>query len=241
MRLLGVIDLMDGRAVHARRGERDSYQPVGDGDAVALAQRYTNELGLQEIYVADLDAIRNGARQDAVLSSICQVGALVWLDAGVSSVDQARSDLDLGVAHLVIGLETLTSYDTLSRICEDVGGARVAFSLDLRNGEPLGACAEGEAPEEIAARAVAAGAGAIIVIDLARVGAEGGLDLDLIGRVRKSAPDPLLLAGGGVRDAADLNQLGQAGCDGVLVATALHQGRLGPAEIEAARHFKVRR
>jgi phosphoribosylformimino-5-aminoimidazole carboxamide ribotide isomerase len=241
VRLLGVIDLMDGRAVHARRGRRDSYLPVGDGDAVALAKRYASDLGLQEVYVADLDAIRGGARQDDLISSICQVGSLVWLDAGVASVDQARSDLDLGVAYLVVGLETLTSYDTLTDICNDVGGARVAFSLDLRDGEPLGVCADGEAPERVAARAVTAGAGAIIVIDLARVGAEGGVDLDLVGRVRAAAADPLVLAGGGVRGVADLNQLGQAGCDGALVATALHQGRLGAPEIAAARHFKVRR
>jgi uncharacterized protein related to proFAR isomerase len=54
-------------------------------------------------------------------------------------------------------------------------------------------------------------------------------------------PDRLLLGGGGVRGVEDLNALGHLGCDGVLVATALHERRLGAAEIEAARHFKVRR
>ena len=241
MRVIGVIDLMDGRAVHARRGERDRYLPVGDGDPVALAQRYSSELGLQEIYVADLDAIRGGWRQDAAVSAICRVGPLVWLDAGVSSIPQAREVLDLGIAHVVVGLETLISFDALAGICEDVGGARVAFSLDLRNGVPVGADAGGESPERIAGRAAAAGAASIVVIDLARVGSEGGLDLDLIRRVRETIAHRLLLAGGGVRGVEDLNQLGHAGCDGVLIATALHHGCLGAVEIEAARHVNVRR
>jgi phosphoribosylformimino-5-aminoimidazole carboxamide ribotide isomerase len=241
MRVIGVIDLMNGRAVHAVRGERDRYQPVGDGDAVALAKRYVNELGLREVYVADLDAIRGGARQDRALSAICTIGPLVWVDTGVSSVAQATEVVDLGVARVVVGLETLPSYEVLDDVCGTIGGARVAFSLDLRNGAPLGACAAGEPPERAAVRARAAGAGTIIVIDLARVGAGGGLDLDVISRVRAAVPDRLLLAGGGVRGVEDLNPLGQAGGDGVLVATALHRRRFGAPVIEAARHFKVRR
>lgn len=241
MRVIGVIDLMGGHAVHAVRGDRDRYQPVGDGDAVALARRYANELGLGEIYVADLDAIRGGARQDTAVAALCAVGPLVWLDAGVSSVAHAVEVLDLGVAHVVVGLETLPSYEVLDGICDAVGAAQAAFSLDLRNGTPMGACGGGAPPERVASRARAAGAGAIIVIDLARVGAEGGLDLDVIARVREAVPDRLLLAGGGVRGVEDLNRLGHAGCDGVLVATVLHQRRIGAPEIEAARHFKVRR
>jgi hypothetical protein len=63
MRVVGVIDLKAGTAVHAVRGERESYRPVSsviggdDGDAVALARGFRSELGLDELYVADLDAI----------------------------------------------------------------------------------------------------------------------------------------------------------------------------------------
>jgi len=94
----------------------------------------------------------------------------------------------------------------------------------------------------VAARARDAGAGAVIVIDLARVGTGRGLDLELIARVREAAPEPILLAGGGVRGLDDLTRLADAGCDGALVATALHDGRIGAAEIAAAhRHASVSR
>jgi phosphoribosylformimino-5-aminoimidazole carboxamide ribotide isomerase len=46
-----------------------------------------------------------------------------------------------------------------------------------------------------------------------------------------------LLAGGGVRDVEDLRALAARGCDGALVATALHDGRIGARDIAAARHF----
>jgi phosphoribosylformimino-5-aminoimidazole carboxamide ribotide isomerase len=107
----------------------------------------------------------------------------------------------------------------------------VAFSLDLRAGRPIvptgsEALRPGDSPEALAARAAGAGAGTIIVLDLARVGRASGLDCDLVARVRDAAPGVRLAAGGGVRDAGDLERLAAAGCDAALVATALHEGRL---------------
>jgi phosphoribosylformimino-5-aminoimidazole carboxamide ribotide isomerase len=75
------------------------------------------------------------------------------------------------------------------------------------------------------------------VIDLARVGTGRGLDIRLIAGVRQAAPDLTLLAGGGARGIDDLAQLAGAGVDGVLVATALQDGRIDRAGIEAARRL----
>ena len=93
----------------------------------------------------------------------------------------------------------------------------------------------GESAPLIAARAANAGAGVVIVLDLARVGTSAGLDFDLIARIRAAVPDLSLLAGGGVRGHDDLAHLADCGCDGALVATAVHDGRIGAAEIAAAR------
>ena len=50
MRVIGVLDLLAGRAVHARAGRRESYRPVRavggspiePGDGLALARGYMN-------------------------------------------------------------------------------------------------------------------------------------------------------------------------------------------------------
>jgi histidine biosynthesis protein len=46
-------------------------------------------------------------------------------------------------------------------------------------------------------------------------------------------PELELLAGGGVRDVADLRALADAGAAGALLATALHGGAIGPGELSA--------
>jgi phosphoribosylformimino-5-aminoimidazole carboxamide ribotide isomerase len=220
VRIIGVVDLRGGRAVRAYAGRRDRYEPIGD--AVELARRYVDRYKLTELYVADLDAIELARPARPVIRRIADLGAAVWLDAGASSVDRARDALDLGSAHVVVGLETLRSFDALRAICADIGGERVAFSLDLRSGEPIvGGEIPREAPERLAARAADAGAGSVIVIDLARVGTRAGLDVDLLVRVREAVPGLTLLAGGGVRGAEDLETLAGAGCDGALVAAAI--------------------
>lgn len=251
MRVIGVVDLQSGQAVHARRGIRERSEPVRQvagvsiepGDAIALAESYTNHLGVTELYAADLDAIRRETPNDAVVRTLAAMRPL-WLDTGISTVEQAIRARALGADGVVVGLETLGSYDALREICRDAAGAAVAFSLDLRNGKPILA-ANGivpvDRPEAMAARAADAGASTVIVIDLARVGAAAGVDLVQIDRVRKAIPGVTLLAGGGIRGPEEIIALADAGCDGVLLATTLQDGRISAADVAALRHRIVTR
>jgi phosphoribosylformimino-5-aminoimidazole carboxamide ribotide isomerase len=219
MRLIGVIDVRGGVAVHARGGVRERYEAIGD--PIELARKYLDDCGVAELYVADLDAIENpaDALQHPQVRTICERAA-VWLDAGISSVTRAREAIALGAAHAVVGLETLPSFEVLTPICEAVGGDRVAFSLDMRDGRPLG-IGENEEPAVLASRAVGCGASAVIVLDLARVGMRAGLDVDLLKQVRHAVRGVEVIAGGGVRGQDDLDRLAYIGVDGALVATAL--------------------
>jgi phosphoribosylformimino-5-aminoimidazole carboxamide ribotide isomerase len=231
MQLVGVIDLLRGRAVRARGGIRDRYVAVDtiggtriDGDPLALARGYVDRFGLTTLYAADLDAITGSGSNGGLLAELAGVAPL-WADAGISSTTAAEGVIGLGAARAVVGLETLASFDALSAICAAVGGNRVAFSLDVRNGDPVTTIAAGSV-EHIAARAVRCGAGVLIVIDLARVGAATGPDFEMVARVRAAAPETPLFVGGGVRGPADLARLADTGCSGALVASALHDGAL---------------
>jgi phosphoribosylformimino-5-aminoimidazole carboxamide ribotide isomerase len=233
MRVIGVIDIREGRAVHARGGQRGEYAPIGvaacervDGDPVALARVYVESLGVRELYVADLDAIGRGldALNSGVVGRVAAFGVPVFVDAGVSTVDGATSVIDAGASVVVVGLETLTGFAALSEICSTVGNPRVAFSVDLRDGWPVAlpnVAHSTSTAVEIADRARAAGVGTLIVLDLSRVGTGAGVDTELVAQIRRAAPGLALLAGGGVRGADDLDRLRLVGCDGVLVATAL--------------------
>ncbi len=233
MRVIGVIDLKGGKAVHARGGSRDLYEPVHSvllsedqrGDAMALARAYRERLGLPEIYVADLDRITKGGPLSETVASIAAVGVPLMVDAGITSVTSAAAVLATGARRVVVGLETLTSLEELASIVEAVGPSRVVFSLDVRGEQaitrPAGALT-GVEPVAVAREATSCGIRSVVVLDLARVGRSGGPRMSLVEQVRGACPDVELIAGGGVRDRKDIDRLAAIGCDAALVGTALH-------------------
>ncbi|HEX5619502.1 MAG TPA: HisA/HisF-related TIM barrel protein [Solirubrobacteraceae bacterium] len=213
MRVVGVIDLKAGAAVHAVRGERERYRPIGD--PLAIARRF----GLGELYVADLDAIAGTGAHDAIIAALARE-ARVMVDAGVSEPEPARALLDLGVDRVVVGTETLADADALDRVPDAV------LSVDLRDGRVLSRDERlaGLSALDAVARLHGPALREVIVLDLARVGSGAGPDVALISAIHAAFPELELLAGGGVRDADDLRALEDAGAAGALVATALHRG-----------------
>lgn len=243
-----MLDLAHGVAVQGRAGDRARYAPAESaltpgvaGDPLALIQAYRDVLGARECYVADLDAIQGGEIQRGPLRDLAQAGASrgLLVDAGVTDAGGAREVLALGADRVVVGLETLQAFDDLASIVLAAAPERVVFSLDLRLGRPMlhpanrDAGGAEPAPVSLAGRAVAAGVKALLVLDVGRVGTGGGVDLDLLEALRRAFPSVRLLAGGGVSSRRDLDLIRDAGCDGVLVATALHTGRIGATDVLA--------
>ncbi|MGH7580837.1 MAG: HisA/HisF-related TIM barrel protein [Gemmatimonadales bacterium] len=248
MQLIPVIDLAHGVAVQARAGDRARYRPAESiltpgvtGDPVALVQAYRDVLGARECYLADLDAIQGGALQHSLLRDLVRSAAPTGLlvDAGAGDVEAALELAALGSAGLIVGLETLGAFDRLDAIVAAAGPERVVFSLDLRLGRPVihpanrEAARAGDDAMALAARAVAAGVAALLLLDVGRVGTGGGVDLDLLAALRRRFPSERLLAGGGIGGRSDLHRLRDAGCDGVMLATAFHTGRIGAADVRA--------
>jgi phosphoribosylformimino-5-aminoimidazole carboxamide ribotide isomerase len=80
--------------------------------------------------------------------------------------------------------------------------------------------------------AVDLGARRIIVLDLARVGGGAGTGTEeLCSRMASTFPKVTVIAGGGVAGRADLLRLKAAGVAAVLVASALHDGRITKTDL----------
>jgi HisA/HisF family protein len=239
MRVIPVIDLKGGIAVHAIRGDRERYRPLhsriaAGADPVRLAGAVRERLGLDELYVADLDAIGGGPGSPGVVAALAREGR-VMVDAGSAAAAAVAGLLALGVARVVIGTESLPGAAAFGQLRDDLPGAPLVLSLDLRGGRVVSPdpALSGTAPVDALARFADAGAREAIVLDLARVGSGAGPDATLLQELHARFPDVELLAGGGVRHVADLRALAGAGASGALVATALHDGTITAAELRA--------
>ncbi|WP_435009606.1 HisA/HisF-related TIM barrel protein [Tundrisphaera lichenicola] len=241
MRIIPVLDIRHGRAVHAIAGNRAYYETLrsilhGDPDPIALARSGRDAWGLTDLYLADLGSILGESPPDLSLyRELRGLGLDLWVDAGIREPGDLPGLLESGVHRLVVGLETVRGPEALAGIVDRAGADRVAFSLDLREGRPMVETAldwKSEDPSEIARRAIEAGVRTIIRLDLARVGTGRGLG-DLSGIAGSRTVDWLL--GGGIAGPDDLRGLEKVGVAGVLIGSALHDGRIRAEHLDALR------
>lgn len=244
MRILPVLDLLSGRIVRGVGGQRATYQPIQsrlvDGvEPERVGRALVERLGCQAVYLADLDAIAGGEPAWQVYAQLIAVGLELWVDAGVSGPARAGAlaqwrAADRPLSAVIVGIESLAAPGALDPIVPVVGSERLVLSLDLRHGAIWNPAPswQGWTPWAMAERAHSVGVERWIVLDVAAVGSDRGpVTLELCRQLRQRWPKSELTSGGGVRHAADLAALDAAGCDYALVASALHDGRLSPAEL----------
>ena len=239
MRILPVLDIKAGRAVHAIAGRRAEYRPLAgplypSSDPLAIAADFRDRLGLAEVYLADLDAIAGGPPSLDLYRAFRDRGHRIWLDAGVASAEGVAA-LRAHADRLILGLETLQGASALGRIADEFDPGDLVFSLDLRDGEPILAAGSDwpdRDPEAIVREALNRGIRRVILLDLARVGTGRGVGtLDLLIRLTGGHQDVEWIVGGGISTPLEIEALARAGASAVLVGSALHDRRIGPREV----------
>jgi phosphoribosylformimino-5-aminoimidazole carboxamide ribotide isomerase len=230
LEIIPVIDLRQGLVVHARRGERDRYQPVRsilcEGSApLAVVEGLLRLYPFSTIYAADLDAIGGTGENLAVLRELhAAFPALhLWLDAGFHETARSHAWLGEKIGMLVLGSEAQRDTQTLAWLRDGPYGPGIILSLDFRGESFIG-------PEQLLQPVC--WPNRVITMTLGRVGSDQGPDIDRLRGIQAQARGRRVYAAGGVRDLADLERLVELGVAGVLVASALHDGRLGPRELE---------
>jgi phosphoribosylformimino-5-aminoimidazole carboxamide ribotide isomerase len=198
-----------------------------------VAGTFRDHLGLSELYLADLDAISGDRPAWDVYATLRADGFRLWVDAGVRRASQAVELAAQGIESVVAGLETVSGPAALAEAARALG-ERLVFSLDLRDGVPLGELTpwgSSEAPA-VAESAIALGVRRLLVLDLARVGVGAGTGTEaLCARLAASHPGVEVSAGGGIRGHADLVRLRGLGVRAALAASALHDAALTRADL----------
>ena len=244
MNVIPVIDLKNGQVVRGVAGQRDQYrriqsQIVANAAAGPVARALGEVVRHQRFYVADLDAIAGAEPDWHAYEQIRAGGGAIMIDAGVNSVERAGAlvafaDRQPERVSIVVALESSANPDELQQLVARIGSKRAVFSLDLREGRPFTGAAGWRhlSAQDIAKCAVQSGFERMIVLDLAAIGLDAGPRvLELCRHIRDRHSHVELTSGGGVRSVDDLRLFHRAGCDNVLVASALHNERITRSDL----------
>lgn len=175
LKVIPVIDILNGKVVHAVKGNRSQYKPLLSSltqstDPLEVAKTFKT-LGFHQLYVADLDAIIECTSDFSSLKRIAlETGLELMVDAGVTHLDRAQKLLEVGASKLIIGTETLQSKRFVLDSIERFGAERVVLSLDLRGSRVLvgSGFAEATEPLQLLGEFRSMGLSQVIVLDLSR-------------------------------------------------------------------------
>ncbi|WP_244828827.1 HisA/HisF-related TIM barrel protein [Caballeronia sp. TF1N1] len=232
MQVIPVLDLLDGHAVRAVRGERSGYRPIRSSlcttsAPVDVATALIHATGSRTLYIADLGAILERGDHAPVLAAICDAlgdGVSIWLDAGYAGfmpmqalferIASFRRSSSRSRVVPVFGTESLLDPNALEEAL--AANHDPILSLDYRAGRALGSTPSGSDwwPSRV------------IVMTLDQVGAFAGPDLTTFAAVKALAGSRELIGAGGIRHRDDLVVAEHSGAAGWLVASALHDAAL---------------
>lgn len=223
MLIIPVIDLSQGLVVHAKQGQRDTYQPItsvisASSDPKMVLSSFLELYPFNKIYIADLDAIQDtGSHSELILELASQYNECeFWLDAGIKAIQDTPSNYSAENIKLILGSENKFSEELFSSLIKNNPGT--LLSLDFNE--------HGLIENSYLLKNSSIWPEQVIVMTLSRVGSNDGFDKQRLSNILTLAKNNKIYAAGGVRNKEDLTQLKLMNVSGALIATALHTGAI---------------
>ena len=252
-RVIPCLDVHGGqvtRGVQFGRAEAGELRNVGD--PVELAVRY-NEQGADEMVFFDITASAHGRASiiDVIERTADQCFMPLTVGGGIRAVEDMHQMLRAGADKVSINSSALATPDLIRAGAEKFGSQCIVVSIDCKRVAPDrwevfshgGRKSTGLEAVEWARRAVALGAGEVVLNSIDADGTKAGFDLVITRRVSESVGVPVVASGGAgsLTHMADVLEEGRA--DAVLAASIFHFGTYTVGDVKrflAGRNIPVR-
>ncbi len=253
-RVIPCLDVASGRVVKGTR----FVDLVDEGDPADLAARYADE-GADEIVYLDIAAAPEGrgALLDVIERTARRVFVPLTIGGGVRTVTEMRDVLRAGADRVSLNTAAVRDPTLVRRCARRFGSQAVVVAIDARRrpqpagpAEPPGrsdwiepswevVVRGGREPTRLdaldwAARAVALGAGELLVTSMDRDGTRSGFDLDLLRSISARVPVPIIASGGAAGPADFVAAVRDGGAAAVLAASIFHRRIHSIAAVKAA-------
>jgi imidazole glycerol-phosphate synthase subunit HisF len=230
-RIIPCLDVQDGRVVKGVR-----FVNVQDaGDPVALAGLYDRE-GADEIVFLDITASveGRGALLDVVRRTAEAVFIPLTVGGGIRDAEDVRRMLLAGADKVAVNTAAVQRPALISEAADRFGSQCVVVAIDAKHAGPSrwevythgGRRSTGVDAVAWAERAVALGAGEILLTSIDRDGTQDGYDVELTRTVSDAVSVPVVASGGAGDPGHIYAALTDGRADAALAAGVFHRGEL---------------
>ena len=228
------IDLRGGKCVRLKQGDFGRSKEY-DADPVERAREWLGQ-GAAAIHVVDLDGAQTGrpVQIDLISRMAGAVDVPLQVGGGIRTLADLRAAREAGAERVVVGTAAVVDRDLRLGAVEEAGNSLVV-AVDAREGVVATHGwqeSSGISVLELAQDLAGEGVASVLYTDVSRDGMNAGAALAGTAAVAEKIST---IASGGVRGAEDVAALSRIpGVAGVVVGTALYEGRTTLAELMAS-------
>lgn len=227
MLIFPAIDIQDGECVRLTKGDFATAERVAE-DPLQTALSFA-QAGAEWIHMVDLDGAKTAQMQnrDVFLTVARETELKVQLGGGIRDLKTAEFYLEHGIERVILGSAAVRSPKLVAELVREYGD-RIAVGIDAQDGivKIDGWVSTGRVNFLTLAREMDfIGVRHIIYTDISKDGTLAGPNLAELKKLRDSVRLNVT-ASGGIRDLADISELGQLRLFGAICGKSIYQGTL---------------
>jgi len=224
--IIPAMDLIGGKCVRLTQGDF-SRETIYSDDPLETAKKF-EAAGLKRLHMVDLDGARSGTPANLhVLKHVASATSLVIdYGGGVKSGTDVTAVFAAGAAMINVGSVAVRQPGTFLGWLDKFGSENFLLGADSKNGKVAidGWQTSTTVPilaflRDFAERGVTRA----FVTDIASDGSMNGPATKLYGKIVAAIKEIDLIASGGVRSIADIDDLEKIGCKGVIIGRAFYE------------------
>jgi phosphoribosylformimino-5-aminoimidazole carboxamide ribotide isomerase len=225
------IDIKDGKTVRVVQGIPELNCKSYGSDPVEMALIWRAE-NAKLLHVVDFNCSWEHSHCNfEIVKSICESVIIpVEFGGGISSLDEAKQVMELGIYRLVIGSLAYLNPSEFQRILDYVGPQKISAAIDVIDGK---VAIKGRSeitsitPLNYAKSLESMGVNRCIVTDVKRNGMLQGANIELSREIAENTNLNVTHSGGinGYNDLIKLNEIVSLGVDSVIIGRALYENK----------------
>ncbi|MDF2911727.1 imidazole glycerol phosphate synthase subunit HisF [Sporolactobacillus laevolacticus] len=238
-RIIPCLDVKEGRVVKGKQ----FVQLRDAGDPVELAMYYNSE-GADELVFLDISASSEG--RNTMVEVVREVAAKLnipfTVGGGIQSLDNIKTLLRAGADKISLNSSAIANPDLITAGADFFGCQCIVCAIDAKWNPETGTYqvythggqrATSWDAIEWAKRAVALGAGEILLTSMDQDGEKSGFELNLTRKISEAVDVPVIASGGAGKasDFLDAFQMGKA--DAALAASIFHYKETSVANVKS--------